>query len=215
MLYLGERGLYGGGMQVGLRPRAKFSVGFGAPRLNRMMPDGSDSSLPPADFIAHVTRAQRTLHAFILSIVRNAADADDVLQEANIVLWRKAAEYDATREFMPWAMRIAQWQALALLKKKSRARVTFDDDLLALIAEEAMAEAAETDPRRVALAGCLEKLPDGQRALIARRYEPGSSVNALAEERGISPKALSEMLRRTRQMLLNCIERTLAQEARA
>ena len=174
-----------------------------------MMPDGSDPSLPSADFIAHVTRAQRTLHAFILSIVRHAADADDVLQEANIVLWRKAAEYDASREFMPWAMRIAQWQALALMKKRSRARVTFNDDLLALIAEEAIAEAAEHDPRRVALAGCLQKLTDGQRALIARRYEPGGSVKTLAEERGISPKALSEMLRRTRQMLLDCIERTL------
>jgi RNA polymerase sigma-70 factor (ECF subfamily) len=67
----------------------------------------------------------------------------------------------------------------------------------------------------VALAGCLEKLTDAQRALIARRYEPGSSVKALAEERGISPKALSEMLRRTRQMLLNCIERTLAQGVHA
>lgn len=179
------------------------------------MPDGLEPSLPSADFIAHITRAQRTLHAFILSIVRNAADADDVLQEANIVLWRKLDEYDSTREFMPWAMRIAQWQALALLKKKSRLRVTFDDELLALIAKEAIAESAETDPRRVALAGCLEKLTDWQRALIARRYEPGSSVNALAGERGISPKALSEMLRRIRRMLLSCIERTLAQGVRA
>jgi RNA polymerase sigma-70 factor (ECF subfamily) len=93
--------------------------------------------------------------------------------------------------------------------------VTFDDDLLALIAEEAIAESAEMDPRRVALAGCLEKLTDGQRALIARRYEPGGSVKALAGERGISPKALSETLRRIRQMLLTCIERTLAQGVRA
>jgi len=180
-----------------------------------VMSESSLPSMPSADFIAHVTRAQRGLHAFILSMVRNAADADDVLQEANIVLWRKSAEFDPTRDFMPWAMRIAQFQALAHLKKKTRARVTFDDDLLALIAEEAIAEVSEADARRSALASCLEKLTATQRALIARRYEPGGSVNAIANEQGISPKALSEMLRRIRQMLLNCIERTLAEGVRA
>jgi len=38
-------------------------------------------------------------------MVRNAADADDVLQETNLVLWRKTADFDPAREFMPWAMR--------------------------------------------------------------------------------------------------------------
>ncbi len=169
---------------------------------------------PPAEFIAHVTRSQRTLHAFLLTMVRSAADAEDVLQETNIVLWRKAAEFDPAREFLPWAMRVAQLQAMAHLKKRQRARVTFDDELLALVAEEAVEEAAEFDPRRVALAGCLQKLDTAQRALVAQRYEPGGSVNAMAEARGTTPKALSEMLRRIRQTLLLCIERTLAQEAR-
>ena len=134
---------------------------------------------PSAEFIGAVTRAQWVLHAFILSMVRNAADADDVLQETNIVLWRKAAEFDPAREFMPWAMRCAQLQAMAHLKKKQRARVAFDDELLALVADEAVEEFAESDARRVALAGCLQKLPAEQRALIAQRYEPGGSVNEM------------------------------------
>lgn len=179
------------------------------------MSDSSQPVPPSAEFIAHVTRAQRALHAFIVSMVRNAADADDVLQETNIVLWRKTAEFDPTREFMPWAMRIAQFQSLAFLKKRQRSRVAFDDDLLALIADEAVTEIAEVDSRRVALAGCLQKLNEEQRALVAQRYEPGGSVNEMAEERGTSPKALSEMLRRIRHALLLCIERSVSQEARA
>lgn len=179
------------------------------------MSDTSQPVPPSAEFIAQVTRAQRALHAFILSMVRNAADADDVLQESNIVLWRKAAEFDPAREFMPWALRVAQLQSLAHLKKRQRAKVSFDEELLATIAEEAIAEVAEADARRVALAGCLQKLDDEQRALVAQRYEPGGSVNEMAEERGTSPKALSEMLRRIRHTLMVCIERTIAQEARA
>jgi len=170
---------------------------------------------PSAEFIANVTRAQRTLHAFIVSMVRYAADADDVLQETNLVLWQKAAEFDPAREFLPWAMRVAQLQSMAYLKKKQPARVVFNEELLALVADEAIAEPADADARRVALAGCLQKLPEQQRALIAQRYEPGGSVNAMSGERGTTPKALSEMLRRIRHNLLLCIERTLAQEVGA
>ncbi len=169
---------------------------------------------PSAEFIASVTRAQRTLHAFIVSLVFHAADADDVLQETNIVLWRKVGEFDPTREFLPWAMRVAQFQAMAHLKKKQRTRLRFDEDLLATVAEEAIAEYTEADARRVALSGCLEKLPVDQRRLVAERYEPGGSVNALAEQRATSPKALSELLRRIRHSLMICIERSMAQEAR-
>ena len=167
---------------------------------------------PPAAFIADVTRAQRSLYAFIFTLVRNAADADDVLQETNLVLWKKAAEFDRTRAFMPWAMRIAQLQSLAYLKKKHPARTIFDEELLAIIADDEVEEWMGEELRRGALAGCLEKLTADQRKLIAHRYEPGSSVNAMSRERGTTPKALSEMLRRIRRSLLLCIERSLARE---
>jgi len=54
-----------------------------------------------------------------------------------------------------------------------------------------------------------------QRKLIAKRYEPDGSVNAMAEEAGITPKAVSDRLRRIRQTLLECIRKTVAEEALA
>ncbi len=175
----------------------------------------AEAPKPSAQFIAEVTRAQRALYAFLVSLLRNPTDADDVLQETNIILWQKAGDFDPSRDFMPWAFRIAQFQAMAHLKRKQRSRMTFDDDLLGQIADEAVAEAAELEPRRAALAECLGRLAPDQRQLVARRYEPGGSVNDMARERGTTPKALSEMLRRIRRALMRCIERRLAQEARA
>jgi len=63
---------------------------------------------PSADYIYQVTRAQRALYCFITTLIRRPADAEDVLQETNLVLWRKAAEFISGRDFMPWALRIAQ-----------------------------------------------------------------------------------------------------------
>jgi len=166
---------------------------------------------PSADFLAKVTRSQRPLYGFIATLIGGGADADDVLQETNLVLWRKAAEYDPSRDFMSWALRIAQLQALAQLKKNRR-RPLFDTALLERIADDAIADRDQADSRRQALAACLQKLPDKHRRLVAKRYEPGASVIAIAAESGSQPKAVSEMLRRIRQTLLKCIQRSLAAE---
>ena len=84
-----------------------------------------------AEFVTQITRAQRQLHAFILSMVWNPAEADDVLQETNLVLWEKSGEFDGSRPFLPWAMRFAQLQAMAWLKRRQRQqnRLVFDDEL--------------------------------------------------------------------------------------
>jgi RNA polymerase sigma-70 factor (ECF subfamily) len=166
-----------------------------------------------AEFVAQITKSQRQLHAFILSMVWNAAEADDVLQETNLVLWEKVAEFDASRPFLPWAMRFAQWQALAWLKRHKRQRLVFDDDLAKLLADEAAMAEPVFDARRVALASCFQKLKPEQRKLIARRYEPEASVNAMAEAAGTTAKAISDRLRRIRNALLECIEKTIAEGA--
>jgi RNA polymerase sigma-70 factor (ECF subfamily) len=168
-----------------------------------------------SEFIVQITRAQRQLHAFVLSLVWDPTDADEVLQETNLTLWEKAAEFDGSRPFLPWAMRFAQLQALAWLKRsqRQRQRLVFDDALIQLLAEEAAADSAAFETRQHALATCLQKLPPVQRELIARRYEPESSVGAMAESLGITPKALSDRLRRIRRALLDCIQQTLAKEA--
>jgi RNA polymerase sigma-70 factor (ECF subfamily) len=167
---------------------------------------------PSADYISQVTRAQRTLYCFITTLIWRPADAEDVLQETNLVLWRKAAEFISGRDFMPWALRIAQLQAMSHLKKQQK-RPLYDSNLLELIAGETISDAAMADGRRQALAHCIQKLPEKHRRLVAARYEPGGSVNAIAAELGKQPKAVSETLRRIRRMLLDCIENNLGREA--
>jgi RNA polymerase sigma-70 factor (ECF subfamily) len=165
-----------------------------------------------AEFVGQVTRCQRRLYAFIYSLVRHAADAEDVLQECNLVLWRKAGEFQPGTDFMAWAWRIAQLQVLAFRKKQARAREHFDDALIARLADEAQQRLEQFDLRQQALLECLGQLRPEQRALVARRYEPGGSVNDMARDSGRSPKAVSEALRRIREALMRCIQMRLALE---
>jgi RNA polymerase sigma-70 factor (ECF subfamily) len=155
------------------------------------------------------------LHAFLSSVVWNIADADEVLQDTNLALWRKVDEYDPSRPFLPWAIGFAQMQVKSWLKRRERVPLVFDDAIIDRLATQAAADSPRLDAIRRALADCVEKLSPEQRELIVIRYEPEARVGEIAENRSVTPKALSETLRRIRAKLLACIDKTLADGAYA
>ncbi|TAE78425.1 MAG: sigma-70 family RNA polymerase sigma factor [Verrucomicrobia bacterium] len=157
-----------------------------------------------------IARHQAELHRYVLSLLPDRMLADDVVQETNLVLWRKAADYDPAEPFLPWALTIAWYQVKAARRDAGRDRHVFDDSLVEILAaEHRVADPAEGDLER-ALDGCLRELPDRQRQLILARYAPGASVRELAAERKQSPTALSLALLRIRKALEQCVERKLA-----
>lgn len=177
------------------------------------------SELPPStdpseELVRLIAQAQRRLYAFVLALVRRPADADDILQETNVVMWRKRDAYRPGSDFFAWAFEIARLQTLAFRARQARQGDPFDAALLAELAAAAQAELEHYDSREFALRSCLQKLPAEQRELIAQRYGRPAAVNSLAIELGKSAKAVSESLRRIRESLRQCIERTLAAEER-
>jgi RNA polymerase sigma-70 factor (ECF subfamily) len=166
---------------------------------------------PEENLVALITRHQAALHGYIISLLPNASWANDVLQETNLVLWRKAAEYDAAKPFMPWACRVAWFQVKAARRNAARDRHVFDPELVDLLAFEHEAGLESTAALDHALRDCLEQLPTDKRELILDRYQPESSVNEMAAARELSPGALSGQLHRIRQILEFCIEGKLSQ----
>ena len=72
-------------------------------------------------------------------------------------------------EFLPWAMRFAQVQAMAHLSRRRRQedRLIVDDALAKIMADEAAYEEPLFEARRRALADCLQKLPARHRDLVS------------------------------------------------
>jgi RNA polymerase sigma-70 factor (ECF subfamily) len=163
---------------------------------------------PEERIVGLIARHQPEIHRYILSLLPDRMLADDVAQETNLVLWRKAAEYDPAQPFLPWAFTIALYQVKAARRDAGRDRHVFDDSLVEILAAECREESA--GELEQALERCLHELTQRQRELILARYAPGSSVQHLAEQRGQTPTALSLALMRIRKALETCIERKLA-----
>ncbi len=187
-------------------------MGFQLSPLITCMSDDVSPPTPSLRYLVQVTQSQRTLYGVLWSLVRDTHDVDDVLQETNTVLWQQAHEFDESRDFLPWALKVAQMQVRAFRKRRQRTRAMFDDQLVAALIDQSVRDAEQVEPRRRALGECLKKLADEHRQLTTRRYEPGGSVNELAAEQGKAPQAVSEMLRRICATLLDCIERTLTRK---
>lgn len=166
------------------------------------------------EIVAHITGCQSSLYAYILSLIPNPQRAEDLLQETNLVLWRKRDEFEPGTSFIAWACQVAYFNVLGFRRKMARDRHTFDDALFDYLAERQIERADELEERRVALRNCLEKLPDNQRELIRARYEPGASVQRMADERSTTEGALSQMLYRIRATLLSCIKKAIANTGR-
>ena len=158
-------------------------------------------------FIQLLTGEQTWLFSYITSLLGDVNDASNVLQQTNMVLWRKADEFTLGTHFQAWARKIAYYQTLAYLRDRKRDRHIFDEALLQQIASRP--ETVDEDERRVALRHCLGTLSEDTLDLLRQRYAPGRSIGEIAKQRHKTEGAIKMALMRVRQALVHCIERQL------
>jgi RNA polymerase sigma-70 factor (ECF subfamily) len=158
-------------------------------------------------FLRQFMAEERPLLRFILRYVPSVADARDVMQETLVTLWAKRAEFDATREFLPWACGIARNKVREFWRRQPRWQAFADHDLMSLIDSRQEALSAGLSLRAEKLRDCVAKLPAEQRANLTRYYNDEESVEIIALREGRTVDAIYKMLQRTRRNLLECVER--------
>ncbi|MCE9547347.1 MAG: sigma-70 family RNA polymerase sigma factor [Planctomycetia bacterium] len=161
-------------------------------------------------FTLLITEAQFPLFSFILTLVPDATDAKDVLQETNLALLAKRDQYDPARPFWPWACTFARFQALAHVKTARRDHHQFDTELVGILADESIEETSESERELAALSACLKKLERRSAELLKMRYSESLSCDTIAQRLGRTPAAIWTALHRARNVLAECVQTTLA-----
>ena len=65
------------------------------------------SVTPTEQFVRHFAGAEHEIYRYVLALVPNGSDAQDIVQETAVALWRKFDEYNPNEPFIPWACRFA------------------------------------------------------------------------------------------------------------
>jgi RNA polymerase sigma-70 factor (ECF subfamily) len=172
--------------------------------------DSAKSSGPGQDFVRLFTQAQRSLYLFILPLVHSSADAEEVLQETNVVILSKWSQFEPGTNFIAWCRAIARLEVFRFRRGRHHKLKLLDDDVIEQLAERIEEQSADQDRRRDALSACIGKLREQDRELIRRRYAAGATGDDVAEHLGRPANSVYQSLGRIRRVLLECIRRRIA-----
>ena len=160
-----------------------------------------------AAFRALYERTSAKLYGICLRLLGTEAEAQEVLQDAFVTVWRSAARFDPARaSAITWLSVVARNKAIDRLRQRrpagedidAAAEVPDDSPLATAVIEQ------EDDARR--LAHCLEQLEDRSRAMIRAAFFDGASYPELAEREGVPLGTMKSWIRRGLLRLRGCLE---------
>jgi RNA polymerase sigma-70 factor (ECF subfamily) len=168
--------------------------------------DDSDEALmarvAKGDQWAYRTLAGRHLPAMLglaRRILGNAADAEEVVQEAMLRVWTHAPRWQPLAAFRTWLTRVVV--NLCLDRKRKAPWVALEAAGEIVDPAPDAAEQSETDERDRLVASAIEELPARQRTAIVLTYNEGLSNARVAEILDTTVSAVETLLMRGKQNL--------------
>ena len=152
---------------------------------------------------------------YLYAMTRDAELAEEVYQNAAVVIMEKAAMRETIRNFRAWAKEVVRRQALHAMRTRNtsvRHGRAMSPELLAAISDAFIRDESVSSVVRDeagALKHCLEGLPADKRQLVALRYESDSSFEEISKQTGSTAAAVQRALSRIRKMLHGCVQRRL------
>jgi RNA polymerase sigma-70 factor (ECF subfamily) len=139
-------------------------------------------------FHAHKTR----IYALCLRMTNNAAEAEDLAQDAFLHVFRKLSTFRGDSALSTWLYRIAVNTVLMHFRKKSLVQVSLDeplnhDDSAPIRREYGTRDGRlETSVNRLALTRAISELPEGSREIFLLHEVEGYEHREIAEFLGCS-----------------------------
>jgi len=153
-------------------------------------------------------RFSSLVFALAMRMLRVRSDAEDLLQEVFVQIWRQAQSYSVQRGSPEaWIINIARSRAIDKIRSIRRMEKSFvltDDPARAESSENVESSAAESEAR-MAMNSALANLPETQRKVLELAYFDGLTqteiANRLAEPLGTIKTRMRSGIQRLRDML--------------
>jgi RNA polymerase sigma-70 factor (ECF subfamily) len=162
-----------------------------------------------ADFEILVRRHNQRLFRAARAVSRTDQDAEDVLQQTWLAIYKNLASFRGEAAFTTWATRIAIHEAIASARKAP---------VIAEVRDEAADETPDDDVERAQLGRllekCLQDLPQGNREVMVLRDVLELDTAETAACLGLSEEAVRVRLHRARAAIAAALTEQLADHAR-
>jgi RNA polymerase sigma-70 factor (ECF subfamily) len=148
-------------------------------------------------------RYNQRLYRTARAILRNDADAEDVVQQAYLNAYRHLAQFEGRARFSTWLTRIAVYEALARRRRIRDKPVESSEEHVNSMAAMTPDPEHQTYIRELGalLESALAALPDGYRSVIRLRDVDGLNTAETAQQLCLSEAAVKTRLHRARDLL--------------
>jgi RNA polymerase sigma-70 factor (ECF subfamily) len=156
-------------------------------------------------FVANIS----AIRGFILTLMPDRDEADDILHEVYLVVMQKADDFELGTKFLSWAFTISRFTIMDQVKRRSSRRlVPLGQDVIDLLAQAAPDQTYSTDYIK-ALQQCVDSLSPAAKRVIKLRYNEGIKPARIAENLELSPATVYVSLSKARSLLKKCVNKRL------
>jgi RNA polymerase sigma-70 factor (ECF subfamily) len=166
-------------------------------------------------FSGIVAKYQSKLLTIILKIVENREDAEDILQEVFIKVFKSLDQFKGDAEFSTWLYRVAYNTSLSELRKRKTALVPIDENFRP--DNESLSENIDemgVDKRLSYLDTALKRLSPDDAFLITLYHLEEQSIDEISQISHLSVSNVKVRLHRIRKKLAAEINQLIADENR-
>ena len=150
------------------------------------------------------------LFGVCLRILGDRSEAEDVLQDVYLTVWRKAASFDeGVASPITWLVAIARNRSIDRLRSRASARTNVPIEAAADVPDGSLSpiERLEIGEDRARLRDCLQELEERQSAAIRSAFLDGFTYEELAEKARVPLGTMKSWIRRGLLKLRTCLER--------
>lgn len=165
-----------------------------------------------AEYIELLMSHMNSIYRYIVTMVPNAADSEDILQETSKLIWVKFKDYRQGTDFKNWALTIARFKVLSYYRSRQQNRINFSSQTLDAISDYLETHEDNTDEELQLLRNCVSRLTARDRTLIQQKYTQKVTTKQLALQLGRPVAGLYSTLARIQKVLVDCVRRNLEQQ---
>jgi RNA polymerase sigma-70 factor (ECF subfamily) len=181
---------------------------------DKIVVDGARRAAEEQALAALASQYASTLYRVAYSVLRNAADAEDAVQEAFLRVLRHRETLGEVRDQRVWLIRIV-WNVVLDRKRRMKTRPETDDvtELARVLPAEGLSaeERVAAAQHHARVLACIERLPAKERQVLTlSAFEELTSVE-IAAVIGITESSVRSRLFRARNLMAGLLDHTRSQ----
>ena len=163
-----------------------------------------------APLIKQFLQYQADFMSYLMAITRNFDAAEEIFQNAAIVVMERSEADEPIRDFRAWSKEIVRRQALRHLRQETKVEwaQSLEPALMEQITRVFLEDtASETVAKQesIALRHCIRQASDENRRMLSLRYEQQASFAEIGKLLGRTDAAVQKSLSRLRKKLHECV----------